>query len=242
MRVMTTTGARSSLVLAEASWPQARGVAGAGARRRRAQRSASGAALLGQRCVAARSSSSDVPADTPAYEDLEAQAEAFMRQQSALETGETDEAESPTSVSYETSAAATQEYGSDEVSDDQVAVFESEALESLKLLLKNRDMTLNEVKLILAIEDPRAQEARRVYGIEVRITETRERETERERERGVPVIRVALMTNSYHQILNPLYVDFLFSALSELCSPPRTRCVGTQHRNTNTHFCAVLSK
>ena len=187
MRVMTTTGARSSLVLAEASWPQARGVAGAGARRRRAQRSASGAALLGQRCVAAHagSSSSDVPADTPAYEDLEAQAEAFMRQQSALETGETDEAESPTSVSYETSAAATQEYGSDEVSDEQVAVFESESLESLKLLLKNRDMTLNEVKLILAIEDPRAQEARRVYGIEVRITETRERETEREREREV---------------------------------------------------------
>merc|ERR1719181_434527 len=171
---MTTTGARSSLVLAEASWPQARGVAGAGARRRRAQRSASGAALLGQRCVAARSSSSDVPADTPAYEDLEAQAEAFMRQQSALETGETDEAESPTSVSYETSAAATQEYGSDEVSDDQVAVFESEALESFKLLLKNRDMTLNEVKLILAIEDPRAQEARRVYGIETESGVSRE--------------------------------------------------------------------
>mmetsp|Transcript_10858 Transcript_10858/g.20504 ORF Transcript_10858/g.20504 Transcript_10858/m.20504 type:complete len:163 (+) Transcript_10858:499-987(+) len=34
------------------------------------------------------------------------------------------------------------------------------------MLSKNRDMTLNEVKLILAIEDPRAQEARRVYGVE----------------------------------------------------------------------------
>ena len=37
------------------------------------------------------------------------------------------------------------------------------------MLSKNRDMTLNEVKLILAIEDPRAQEARRVYGVEVSV-------------------------------------------------------------------------
>jgi len=69
------------------------------------------------------------------------------------------------SVSYDVTQ---QEFGTDEVSDEEAERYVEESLELLKLLLKNRDMTLNEVKLILAIEDPRAQEARRVYGIEVR--------------------------------------------------------------------------
>jgi len=67
------------------------------------------------------------------------------------------------SVSYDVTQ---QEFGTDEVSDEEAERYVEESLELLKLLLKNRDMTLNEVKLILAIEDPRAQEARRVYGIE----------------------------------------------------------------------------
>ena len=58
-------------------------------------------------------------------------------------------------------------YGSEEVSDADVVAFTDDCIQLLKLLLKNRDMTLNEVKLILAIEDPRAQEARRRYGVEV---------------------------------------------------------------------------
>ncbi len=38
----------------------------------------------------------------------------------------------------------------------------------LKLLKSNRDMSVNEVKLTLAIEDPRARERRESMGIEVR--------------------------------------------------------------------------
>ena len=59
------------------------------------------------------------------------------------------------------------EYGTAEVTDEELELYTAEVLDLLKLLLKRRDMTINEVKLILAIEDPRAQEARRVYGIEV---------------------------------------------------------------------------
>ena len=81
------------------------------------------------------------------------------------------------------------------------------------MLSKNRDMTLNEVKLILAIEDPRAQEARRVYGVEVSVVIKRP-------SGGGSVmcvfILLAVMTNLYHQIPNLLFVDFI-SALSELC-------------------------
>ena len=40
----------------------------------------------------------------------------------------------------------------------------------LKLLKSNRDMSVNEVKLTLAIEDPRARERRESMGIEVRLT------------------------------------------------------------------------
>ena len=40
----------------------------------------------------------------------------------------------------------------------------------LKLLKSNRDMSVNEVKLTLAIEDPRARERRESMGIEVRQT------------------------------------------------------------------------
>ena len=38
----------------------------------------------------------------------------------------------------------------------------------LKLLKSNRDMSVNEVKLTIAIEDPRARERRESMGIEVR--------------------------------------------------------------------------
>ena len=103
-----------------------------------------------------------VPAPPSSYEDLEAQAEEFMRMQSAKETGEQEP-----SVSYDTTEKEFKEFGTDEVTDEEVQVYTRDVIDSLKTLLKVRDMTLNEVKLILAIEDPRAQEARRVYGIEV---------------------------------------------------------------------------
>ena len=41
----------------------------------------------------------------------------------------------------------------------------------LKVLKSNRDMSVNEVKLTLAIEDPRARERRESMGIEVRQSE-----------------------------------------------------------------------
>lgn len=96
-------------------------------------------------------------AQSPTYEDLEAQAEAFMKAQSAIETGENEEPDTSQNVA---------EYGTAEVTDEELELYTAEVLDLLKLLLKRRDMTINEVKLILAIEDPRAQEARRVYGIE----------------------------------------------------------------------------
>jgi hypothetical protein len=95
---------------------------------------------------------------TPTYEDLEAQAEAFMKAQSAIETGESEDPGISLNV--------TDEYGTAEVTDEEVELYTAEIMDLLELLVKRRDMTLNEVKLILAIEDPRAQEARRVYGIE----------------------------------------------------------------------------
>ena len=43
----------------------------------------------------------------------------------------------------------------------------SEVLQKVKLLKRNRDMTLNEIKLTLAIEDPNAREQRTFMNIEV---------------------------------------------------------------------------
>ena len=42
-----------------------------------------------------------------------------------------------------------------------------EVTRMLKLLKSNRDMSVNEIKLTLAIEDPRARERRESMGIEV---------------------------------------------------------------------------
>lgn len=42
-----------------------------------------------------------------------------------------------------------------------------EVVRMLKLLKSNRDMSVNEVKLTIAIEDPRARERRESMGIEV---------------------------------------------------------------------------
>ena len=47
-----------------------------------------------------------------------------------------------------------------------------EVVRMLKLLKSNRDMSINEVKLTIAIEDPRARERRESLGIEVSCEET----------------------------------------------------------------------
>eukprot|EP00212_Chloropicon_laureae_P009074 CAMPEP_0197498462 /NCGR_PEP_ID=MMETSP1311-20131121/57817_1 /TAXON_ID=464262 /ORGANISM="Genus nov. species nov., Strain RCC856" /LENGTH=275 /DNA_ID=CAMNT_0043044163 /DNA_START=82 /DNA_END=909 /DNA_ORIENTATION=+ len=116
----------------------------------------------GRRLVAARASEEDVF-------DAEDEVAKFMREQAARETG--DEVEASVSYAGEEGLEA---YGSEEVSDADVVAFTDDCIQLLKLLLKNRDMTLNEVKLILAIEDPRAQEARRRYGVETESGVSRE--------------------------------------------------------------------
>ena len=195
--------------------------------------------------------------EEPSYEDLEAQAMEFMKQQSAIETGDQGklggahrrlsrlslslslflpgEKKSLThgrasirtpdelSVSYDT----TQDYGTDEVSDEDAERYASESLELLKFLLKNRDMTLNEVKLILAIEDPRALEARRVYGIEVRRKLDEHSPSNSFEPSSLRQPPQALMTNSYHQIPNLLCVDSIFQPCLSFATP---RC-GTLTRS-----------
>ena len=47
-----------------------------------------------------------------------------------------------------------------------------EVTRMLKLLKSNRDMSVNEIKLTLAIEDPRARERRESMGIEVCLLQT----------------------------------------------------------------------
>jgi hypothetical protein len=89
-------------------------------------------------------------------DDLEAQLEEFMARQAEIESG---------AASRKASAAAGAVLGAAEVSEDQARAYCRSIVNTLKLLKQKRDMSVNEVKLTVAIEDPRARE-RRLMGME----------------------------------------------------------------------------
>lgn len=87
-------------------------------------------------------------------EDLEAQLEAFMKRQAEIESGLSTRQSEPGKI-----------LGEDEVPEDEAKRYCKEIVQAMKLLKQNRDMTVNEIKLTVAIEDPRARE-QRLMGIE----------------------------------------------------------------------------
>lgn len=87
-------------------------------------------------------------------EDLEAQVEAFMRRQAELESGESVRQAEPGKI-----------LGENEVSEEDAKKYCREIVQVMKSLKQNRDMTVNEIKLTISIEDPRARE-QRLMGIE----------------------------------------------------------------------------
>lgn len=78
-----------------------------------------------------------------------------MQRQAEIESG----------ASTRAKAAPGQVLGAGEVSEEEAKMYCREIVNVLKLLKQNRDMTVNEVKLTVAIEDPRARE-RRLMGME----------------------------------------------------------------------------
>ena len=101
-------------------------------------------------CRRVAASSKDV-----SEEDLEAQLEAFMERQAALESGEMSRKKpEPGEI-----------LGASEVDEDEAKEYCREIVSVLKLLKQNRDMSVNEARLVIAIEDPRAKE-RRMMGVE----------------------------------------------------------------------------
>ncbi len=87
-------------------------------------------------------------------EDLEAQVEAFMQKQAEVESGQSTRMLDPNKV-----------LGEDEVSEDDAKAYCREIVQVMKTLKQNRDMTVNEIRLTISIEDPRARE-QRLMGIE----------------------------------------------------------------------------
>jgi hypothetical protein len=87
-------------------------------------------------------------------EDLEAQLEAFMQRQAEIESGQQTRKVEPGKI-----------LGENEVTEEESKLYCREIVQAMKTLKQNRDMTLNEIKLTIAIEDPRARE-QRLMGIE----------------------------------------------------------------------------
>ena len=92
--------------------------------------------------------------DDLSEEDLEAQMEAFMRRQAEIESGESMRKAEPGKI-----------LGEAEVSEEEAKAYCREIVQVMKSLRQNRDMTVNEIKLTISIEDPRARE-QRMMGIE----------------------------------------------------------------------------
>ncbi|KAG2447736.1 hypothetical protein HYH02_007196 [Chlamydomonas schloesseri] len=82
--------------------------------------------------------------------DLEAQVEQFMKRQAEIESG----------AAFVRSKDVTTIIGGDVVSDEMAQRYCADIFEVLKTLKRTRDMSFNEVKLIVSIEDPRARERR----------------------------------------------------------------------------------
>eukprot|EP01025_Chloroclados_australasicus_P053030 TRINITY_DN6203_c0_g1_i1.p2 TRINITY_DN6203_c0_g1~~TRINITY_DN6203_c0_g1_i1.p2 ORF type:complete len:258 (-),score=33.43 TRINITY_DN6203_c0_g1_i1:214-987(-) len=91
--------------------------------------------------------------DGPNEIDVEAEAERFMRQQAEIESGAT------------TIFEPQQVVGADVVDDETAKEYCREIVENIKLLKEKRDMSFSELKLIVAIEDPRVKENRKL-GVE----------------------------------------------------------------------------
>lgn len=87
-------------------------------------------------------------------EDLEAQLEAFMKRQAEIESGAATRTAEPGKV-----------LGASEVAEEEARAYCREIVNALKLLKQNRDMSVNEIRLTVAIEDPRSRE-RRLMGME----------------------------------------------------------------------------
>lgn len=87
--------------------------------------------------------------------DLEDQVELFMKRQAELESG----------AAFARTRDPDQVIGGDVVSEDDAKAYCREIISFLRTLKATRDMTINEAKLVVAIEDPRARE-RRQLGIE----------------------------------------------------------------------------
>eukprot|EP01026_Neomeris_dumetosa_P056305 TRINITY_DN5147_c0_g1_i4.p1 TRINITY_DN5147_c0_g1~~TRINITY_DN5147_c0_g1_i4.p1 ORF type:complete len:247 (+),score=34.02 TRINITY_DN5147_c0_g1_i4:104-742(+) len=85
--------------------------------------------------------------------DIEAQAEEFMKQQAQLESGQ------------ETAFKPDEVIGSELVDEDTAKLYCREIMETIQILKDKRDMDFNELKLIMAIEDPRVKENRQL-GVE----------------------------------------------------------------------------
>jgi hypothetical protein len=92
--------------------------------------------------------------DDVSEEDLEAQMEAFMRRQAEIESGQSVRKADEGKI-----------LGEDEVSEEDAKAYCREIVQVMKSLKQNRDMTVNEIKLTISIEDPRARE-QRLMGIE----------------------------------------------------------------------------
>lgn len=85
---------------------------------------------------------------------MEAQVEAFMKRQAEIESGESVRKAEPGKI-----------LGENEVSEEDAKKYCREIVQVMKSLKQNRDMTVNEIKLTISIEDPRARE-QRLMGIE----------------------------------------------------------------------------
>lgn len=77
-----------------------------------------------------------------------------MKRQAEIESGEAKRKVAPGQV-----------LGVEEVPDDAAKRYCQEIVNGLKLLKQKRDMSVNEIRLTIAIEDPRARE-RRLMGVE----------------------------------------------------------------------------
>lgn len=93
--------------------------------------------------------------DEMSEEGLEAQMEEFMRRQAEIESGQ----------SMRAKAEPGKILGEAEVSEEDAKAYCREIVQVLKALRQSRDMTVNEIKLTISIEDPRARE-QRLMGIE----------------------------------------------------------------------------
>lgn len=120
-----------------------------------------------------------------------------MARQAEIESGATKRKVEPGQV-----------LGAGEVSEDQAKAYCRDIVNALKLLKQKRDMSVNEVKLTIAIEDPRARE-RRLMGMEDASGVSRDEMAEalaEVAEGRIPADRIALR-ELHREIVNWPFLD-----------------------------------